>query len=177
MENHYLLGSIWLFTHIYPWLVTCLVVVFSTGAILFIRWRTEGRVYDKALSSTPGDLFLAIYCGLIAYICQQGVPPGLHLQLWWHCVLLLAWPVLATFLMGFALRQSEASRRFTLRPANTYHNLVVVPVLGYLVSSTLPILWPHEGYLDLQFCAYTCLLIWVALLAWDITHDNLVQEK
>lgn len=168
-------GSIWLFAHTPCWLVFVGVVALSTGMVLLIRQLTEGEVYDKARSSTPGDMFLATYCAVIAWICQHDLPIGLHMWPLWHIGVSVIVMAAAIVLHANAIIQGGASRRWTMLPTQQYHNFVVVPCLSYLIVSTLPIVFCHSHFW-LSFASFVCLIAWAGLVAWDVGNDNMVQR-
>lgn len=169
-------GSVWLLANIPWWLAFLGIVICSTGVVLLLRWITEGEIYDESWSSMPGDMYLAGYCCLVSYLLRQDLPAGLHLVPAWHVLVAFAMGLIGGSLHYLYLRQGGDSRRWNMLPTQWYHNLVVVPLLGYIIVSTLPVLW-YGNYPRLQLAALGCLLVWAALVAWDIKHGRLVQKK
>jgi hypothetical protein len=168
-------GSVWLLANV-PWyfIVPC-VIGLSTGMVLLIRWLTEYEFYDNALSSMPGDSFLAVYCGFIGWICQHDLPQGLHMKPMWHVDIFAVAIIIAISLHVLAIARGGASRSWTMLPTQWYHNLVVLPLLLYAILSTLPILW-NGNYVWPQLSALNCLFAWGGLFVWDIANGNLVQK-
>jgi len=166
------IGSIWLLSEL-PWWIVVLAVCATSGIALAIRWLTEKEFYNKSLAAIPGDLFLALYCGIVAYICQNNKLEYL-LQLYaWHLATFILC-ILVSIGLHITALTNESSRRFTMLPAQWYHNLFVVPLLSYVIISTLPIVFSATLA---NLCALFCLVIWTALLMWDIWHDNLIQKR
>jgi len=134
-------GSVWLFSVVPWWLVLIGFLFLSTGMVLILRLIHEGKCYDRARSSTPGDLFLTSYCATIACFIQSiGVPKnGWHNYWVWHLVVFVTMTIVANLLHFSAIRRGGAEREFTNLPAQMWHNLIVVPWLGYAIVSTLPI--------------------------------------
>lgn len=157
-----------------PWLVVLVVIAGSTGGVLLFRWLFERELYERSRASVPGDQFLALYCGIIAYIYQTDLPSGWYLDWQWMFGLRIFCVSAAVGLHWLAMRNLR-SRAFSCLPAQIYHNLFVVPMLLYIVLSTLPMLYLGR-FLWLQLAALACLLIWAGLLVWDIRHGNLVQK-
>lgn len=167
-----MLGSIWIASHVSWWIIVCVVIASTTGTTYIIRKITEGRLYDVAYSSMPGDLSLALYCGMIAGICQKAIPEGLHTALLFHEITFAAsmFAGIIIHILGLSL---EKSRDWNLMPAQWYHNLLVIPIFSYAITSTLPILW-HAGDIPLAASAIGCLLLWLFLFICDLTQGNLM---
>jgi hypothetical protein len=171
-------GSVWFLSNFPDWLVFLDIVFLSTGMVLLLRWWWEDKIYDKARSSTPGDLFLAGYCAnMAAYLQIVGLPKtSCFTGPAWHWTVLVGMITIAISLHVGAIARGGAERRWTMLPAQWYHNLVVVPLLAYLIVSTLPILWYGDSA-QLWTGAVICFGTWTGLVVWDIKHDNMVQVK
>lgn len=176
MPVQHRVGSLWLLTVMPWWLLIVTLVMGTSGIIYLIRLTWEGWVPDKSRASMPGDMFLAVYCGIIAWICQQKITQGWLTNIYWHRGIAALCVLAGLMAMYSGMTQSAASRRWTLRPANIYHNLIVIPLFAYIIVSMAPILWA-PGHTFPKIGALACLLVWVGLLIWDIQHDNLVQIK
>ncbi|MGW1914353.1 hypothetical protein ACWCQS_27405 [Streptomyces sp. NPDC002076] len=59
--------------------------------------------------------------------------------------------------------------------ANNYHNLAVVPVLGYFVISTIPVVLRSPR--RTKAAAGALLLTWLGLLILDISQGNLQNNS
>ncbi|WP_275560749.1 hypothetical protein [Streptomyces sp. 5-6(2022)] len=59
--------------------------------------------------------------------------------------------------------------------ANSYHNLVVVPILGYFVISTIPIVL--RSHRRTKAAIGALLLAWLGLLIFDISQGNLQENS
>ena len=171
-------GSVWFLSIVPYWLVLVGIVFLSTGMVLLLRLITEGKIYDRARSSTPGDLFLAGYCATVAcYLQAVGVPEnGWHLYPLWHWAVFGIVAIGAIFLHTSAICRSGTERRFTMLPAQWWHNLIVVPVVGYTIISTMPIVVVASNS-ALWTLTTICLSTWEGLVVWDIFRGNMVQIK
>ena len=165
-------GSVWLLLHLSAPYIPFIMFGVSTAAILVIRRITEGRVYDKARSSTLGDTFLSIYCGLIALTIQYELPPGLHMMPWWHFGVSVLAVCSGIALHVTGILRGGAWKRFNLLPTQWYHNMIVVPLFGYMVVSTLPVIF-QTTHLIVSIVAGSFVFAWTALLAWDIFNGNI----
>ena len=169
-------GSIWFACHVEWWRIAVIVVVLSTGMIWCIRYTTEGRWYDVALSSVPGDAFLALYCGIVAYMHRNNSLPGIHTIPMFHALCAWAGCIAGIMIQREGLLKGGIQRQWNEFPVQWYHNLFVVPVLAYAVTSTLPILfYQTNSQPQLTCAAFMCLCIWFFLFLWDVGH-NLTDE-
>ena len=169
--------SIWVATHYPPAMIAVTLFFLTTGMILFIRKVDERKVYDVAFSSFPGDASLALYCGVIAEICQRQLPDGIHMTPEWH---------MATFIISIAagltihcvgsLLLGAQSSHWNALEAQKYHNIVVIPLLTYSVTSTLPILW-YEKTSPPVISAFGFLLFWIFAFFIDLARGNLDPSK
>ena len=112
----------------------------------------------------------------MAYHFQTiGIPVfDTHLYAVWHLLVLTITMIVAPLLHISAIRRGGAERKFTLLPAQWWHNLIVVTLFAYTIISTLPLFLLFEDDW-LLFGALMCLVAWAELLHWDKKHNRLVQ--
>lgn len=156
-----------------PWWGVTLIVLSISGLVLPLYLATEGRLFLKSRAAIPGDLFLAAYCGIIAWMSKDGVPSGIHTNHVWHLIVALLSLSIGLLLFGLSVK---SGKRWGTIPANLYHNLAVVPILGYIIVSTLPLLFYFEELEIWKAAASSCISVWLSLLFWDLWNDNLDQS-
>ncbi len=171
-----MLPSIWIATHAPWWIVMIATICITTGLLYLIRWKTEGVIYDVAFSSCPGDASLALYCGLVAGMCQHELPKGVHTEAWYHITVAILALVVGIAIQYFGLKNGKESNSWNNLPAQWFHNLFIVPVLSYAVVSTLPVAW-HSTNLPLATSAFGCALLWLILFAIDAAEGSLDPYK
>lgn len=165
-------GSVWILQRVHPGIILNTTAIGSTGTILALRLLFEGRLYDHSRSSMPGDFLLAIYLtNLGLEFRKSGIPRGIHWSTRWHRVILSSSVVIGTALQLAAWR----SHGYRETPANTYHNLIVVPALTYMVVTLLPILTKSQISRNGRF-AMIALFGWIALLIYDMRCGNLSKN-
>lgn len=127
-------GSAWLLGRMRPATAFLAGVAISNGAVGALRLCFEGRWYDRALSSAVGDPALSCYFAAASVAVRRAGASGGLRNRRWHCV-----TVAGAVLLGVAaqIRAVRVGGR-PQTPADTYHNLVVVPVYTYAIVSTAP---------------------------------------
>ncbi|QDQ09479.1 hypothetical protein [Streptomyces spectabilis] len=155
-----------------PGVVFITGVVLSNGMVSTLRILTEGRFYDYSLASLPGDALISLELACVAgYLRSPGIRSDLHGSRTWHAVTLGTW-----LAMGGVLHVIAVQKRGGMETAaNTYHNLAVVPLFGYAVLSTAPLLWAMKSRRAGGW-AVACLVGWVTLLVIDIQLGNLSRN-
>ncbi|MFJ9147020.1 hypothetical protein ACIRP7_02885 [Streptomyces sp. NPDC102270] len=165
-----LVGGAWLLRRVPPFWVAVGVALFSFCMIGILRLVSEGRYYDYALSSQFGDVMIALELAIISWILRKELPdnPGPLGNAGWHLTV-----GLLCFFAGLSLFLWSDGGSSTV--ANSYHNLMVVTFLSYLVISTFPILLASRDLFKLA--ATFCLLGWLTLVLYDVSHGNLTQNS
>lgn len=126
------------------------------GIVLALRGRFEGRPYNPAYSSWLGIQLLIAILVDAAYTLQHVEPSGFIAT--------------ASFQWIFGgIATLYALWRLTIydNPADKYHQLVVMPLLIWLLGTTVPFLW-SQGYLQKSFVVVV-LGMFAALIIIDRT--------
>ncbi|MFJ1708558.1 hypothetical protein [Kitasatospora sp. NPDC088346] len=162
------IGSAWVLRKLPPW-ATGLIALSFVLIVGILRLAIEGRYYDYALSSLPGDFLIAIELALIGRMLRDaGGSLPLAGSVAWHSI------VGATSLaVGIVLYVRSGLTEETV--ANSYHNLVVVPILSYSVISTIPVLL--QGKRLRALTALVCLLAWLGFFIYDVSNGNLQKNS
>jgi hypothetical protein len=167
------IGSIWLLKRLTPVSALILTILFSSGVVGVLRLLFEGAYYDRSLASLPGDCLLGAYLAIVAWVIRnKTIPYGVHASRFWHAAVAAVSLAVAMGLHARAL--SAGSGQETV--ANTYHNLVVLPVLSYLVVSAAPALFKTR-VLKAKVFAAVFVAGWLALLLYDIVVGNLQENS
>jgi hypothetical protein len=172
-------GSVAVLNRLPPIAVFVLSVLFTNVAVGVLRLVFEGQYYDRSLASSPGDDILGVYLGLASYIIRREdyIPdssglPGLASRRLWHYSV-----AFASLLAGIGLESVSvcfSAGGETL--ANTYHNLIAVPVIGYFVVSASPV-FGENGVRRARILAAICLCCWISLLIYDVKEGNLQKNS
>lgn len=173
------IGSVAILGRLKPSFVLILTILLSNGVVGALRVITEGTYYDRSLASRPGDALLGVYLAAASWIIRRDekAVPDQHLQVnaeasrTWHCAT-ASGALLAGVILRFLAMKSHGGRE---TPANTYHNLIVVPLLTYFVASVLPVV-ANTRQRKAQIIAVIGLLGWLCLLIWDIKAGNLQRN-
>lgn len=172
------IGSVAFLGRLKPWAVLTLTILLSNGAVGALRVITEGAYYDRSLASRPGDALLGIYLAAASWIIRRDYsapdkhrPVGIEGSWLWHYA-----TAGAGLLAGVVLQFVAIASHGRQTPANTYHNLVVVSVLTYLVISVSPVV-AKTPQRKAQIIAVIGLLSWSGLLVWDIKAGNLQRNN
>lgn len=123
-------GSFALLASLPLWLTLVLLEVLSLFVMLYIRKRTEGRAYNPALSSRIGIQLLILIVLVAAWSFKSG---GVESNIFSGSVWQYVVGVLAILYGGWRMTIPE-------NPADKYHQLVVIPIMIWLVGTTLPYL-------------------------------------
>jgi hypothetical protein len=146
------------------------VCVFTILPIAVLRHATEGHYYDYAWSSIPGDFLIALELALLGWEMRTaGNVARLTTSTVWHASV-------ATLCMAAGVVLYARSDPPQETVANSFHNLVVVPLLSYVVISTTPNLARGKFSLRKMF-AVVCLLTWMALFSYDLATGNLQKNN
>lgn len=171
-EERQPIGSIWFLTQRHPGLVLTTIILGSTGVVLVLRAVFEGRLYDYSRSSFPGDILLGVHAAVLAFgLRKNGMPNGIHESRKWHS-LVLSSSIIGGIVLQFGALISHGGRDTV---ANIYHNLVVIPALGYLIVSSLPVLIAQRRRQSSRLAA-VALLGWVVFAIYDLRHGNLTKN-
>ena len=131
-------GGIYGFLRYTDWPIF-LVFLFMTCylAIYLIRWKTEGRPYNIAMSSVIGipALIFAIHFGIFL-LRKHGLPVILNGSYVW---IILALSV-ASGPVALAIVYFQSGRNWKAQTyADLYHNAVVVPVMIFFLFTLVPV--------------------------------------
>lgn len=152
-----------------PWWVLyifgpALLYYISIEAVLELRWFFQGLRYNVSLASSWGDVALGAFAFIAVYQIRQGARNGLLDSGKWHLAVAAFW-ILAGLIM-FITGEKEVG--------DVYHNVLVLPLLGYLVVSMAPVLL--EMSWKMRLIEVALLLVWVVLIAYDIKTGRLDQK-
>lgn len=138
------------------WLLFVGLELVCFGGMLAIRKATEGLAYNPAYSSFIGIQFFLIAIVLeAAYNLRHSAPSGTIAS--------------GTFqwIVGSVAILYALWRLFVYdNPADKYHQLVVMPLLIWLLGTTVPFLWTH-GETD-QIIVISLLGAFTCLVAIDV---------
>lgn len=152
------------------WFTFAVVFFLCIGILPLGRRYFEGFPYNIALSSAYGDVAL-IVCVMIGTTVLQraGAPEWLHRYQLAIGVVSVGVGIFDATVIAGGFRKNTV--------IDNYHNVVVVPLLLYLVLFTeLPIVF-DRGKLA-EFSGFLiCGGIWVATLVYDWTEGRLQQTK
>jgi hypothetical protein len=164
--------------HWHPALLALTAIAVSPGVHLLASPLLEGRTVtwrDDYAAVLIGDPLLAVAAGLGASISQPGGPHGWPASWIAGC----AWLAGGWTFGWWQSRHELAAARYTrgqiLSPTKLWHQFIVYPLLGYLVTAAV---WSGLGAADtparhLQAAVIiACTATW-AVLAWDaIRHPK-----
>lgn len=142
-------------------------LVMHTGRDLF-----EGLGYQVAYSAKVGDAALFGVVFIVATILQRGniVLPGWLMETHVHLLL-----VVGCCLLGYVVNRMTLESRLG-QAMDTYHDLVIAPMILYFAITLLPVIW--LGGTTTERAATICfVLIWVALVVYDIKSDRMNQRQ
>ena len=155
-----------------PPLTGFVLAILCTGVLFIGREYFEGLPYNVSLASQHGDLALIACVVMAAVILKQ---PDLQLAPWltrWQAHLVCA---LAAIAAGVAFQAINMIMGQKSEWIDTYHNFMVLPLLMYLLATTLPVLWINGSRTD-KAISVCLLLFWFGLLVYDINHHRLNQR-
>ncbi len=139
------------------------IVVLPVGRLFF-----EGHAYNVSLASKYGGMAL-IFCILIGTVVLRGQSsiPG-----WFGSgsfqIALAMICVIAGVVSNNYLNAKEVM--------DIYHNMFVLPLLAYLILSTVPVVFKYGTARDKK-AAVAFIVIWAAFGLYDIATGRLDQPK
>lgn len=139
--------------------------VLSVGIIFVGRRILEGRFYNVAFSSWVGDAFLI---GII--LITKGVltrDSASSYSLCWHAA-----AIVSSLLVGILVNWIVPAKQWM----DIYHNLVVIPLLFYLVVFVSSYTILFHGSPMQKVVAAACFIMWFALAVYDWTSGRIDQR-
>jgi hypothetical protein len=172
MKTNSTIGSVWLLEKLPPkWIFAIFAV--CVGIVPLLRIVFERKYYDYSFASMPGDVLLLIYLVLVSWCLHKTKPGnGLYRSKVWHLLTFIGWLAIGITLQMRAWHVHGGKETV----ANSFHNVVVVSLLGYTIVSTLPLLVNKNWLRSARAMAFACLLGWFGLLLYDIQHGNLEKN-
>ena len=167
------MAGIYGFLHWFPmWATAFLLYFFCIGILFIIRDYFEKLPYNISVASQQGDPAL-IGCILIGVeiIKKQTV-------LAWWLDLPFQFILLGSSIIVGAVYQLLYSIKAILwkTVADSYHNVIVAPLLVFLLGATLPVVILYGSKIDTIFSALL-FLIWAVTLSFDNETGRLQQQK
>lgn len=145
-------------------LVGTILYTFCVGIVFVGRGYFEGRMYNIALSSYIGDTFLIAIVLIAKGILERDKTSLLNLN--WLISIGLS------LLVGILVNWTVPAKQMM----DIYHNLVVIPLLFWLVVfvSSQPIVF-HGSTME-KIGAAMCLVMWLVLAAYDWSSGRIDQR-
>jgi hypothetical protein len=149
------------------WLTFAVLYFLCIGVLHIGRWVFEGRAYNTSFTSEYGDVAL-ITVVLIGMTVMKNQP-----------MVSGVWGVLdfQVTLAGMCLIAGLASNYYlnAKEVMDIYHNMFVLPLLAYLILSTVPIVFKYGTTRDKK-AVVAFIVIWAAFGLYDIATGRLDQR-
>ncbi len=147
------------------WVILACLIATLYVPIYAGRWILEGFPYNVSTSAMFGDAALTVYIILAAEVLKR--EPALP-----------QWTTNASFnfICIFAGVAAFLTAPYAAKAMDQYHNWFIVPVMAYLIASTLPVVF--LGGIRGEICASVgFFLVWGGFLWFDIHHHLLNQRE
>jgi hypothetical protein len=150
------------------WLTFAVLYFFCIGILHIGRWAFEGHAYNTSFASEYGDIALitVVLIGVTVLRFQShitGVLENLDFQ-----VILAGVCLIAGLASNYYLNAKEVM--------DIYHNMVVFPLLAYLVLTTVPVIFKYGTTLE-KTAIVVLIVIWALLGVIDIATGRLGQRN
>jgi hypothetical protein len=134
-----------------------------------LRYAYEGRAYDVALSSKIGDICLAGFICIGAYIIKQPQfdPPTWMEGLWFQFGMAL-FSILCGILCLILIKPEYEG--------DMYHAIWVIPFFIYFLCITSPVLYLY-GNMWQKVLGISFVFVWLLLVIYDIQTGRMEQRK
>ena len=150
------------------WLTFAVLYFLCIGILHIGRWAFEGHAYNTSLASEYGDVALitVVLIGVTAMSRQShitGVLGVLDFQ-----VTLVGMCLIAGLASNFYLNATEVM--------DIYHNIFVLPLLAYLILTTVPVIFKYGTALE-KTATVISIAVWTLPGLVDILTGRLDQRQ
>lgn len=155
-----------------PILATAAVLLSIVSlALLVLRDIFEGMPYNVAYSSAIGDVALIFGILIAVTILKRGPSFPFMMTADAQSLLAMVFPVCVIFSIVTAINGTRSHQ-----VADFWHDFIIAPTLIFLVTALAPIIWTNGTRIE-GLVALGCLLLWVALVIFDIQTGRMDQRK
>ena len=156
----------------WPIALTVGILIALLQGIYLGRDKDEGLPYNVALSSYIGEYALIVVSIVAMGILRDGRAskiPGWLQNDQAHVIILVG-----SVFIGVVASVTTLRSRWG-QATDIYHDVIVAPVLLYLMVTLLPVI--ELNGTDGEFWATFCLvMLWVYTVAFDVKHDRMKQR-
>ncbi len=166
-------GIYWFLWQCPMWAIALALCFLIIGILFIIRdWR-EGLPYNISVASQQGDLALIgiILIG-VEILKRQTFSASWMGNFNFQLILLL---VSVIFGIVYQWIVVVSSKRWGTA-ADAFHNLLIAPLLVFMLGSTVPVILSCGTRLEWNFAIFL-LSVWLATLVFDWVHGRLQQTK
>jgi hypothetical protein len=149
------------------WLMFAVLYVLCIAILHIGRWAFEGHAYNTSFASEYGDIALitiiligatvlkgqSSVSGVLGFLVFQGTVAGMCL--------------IAGLYSNYFLNAKEVM--------DIYHNMIVLPLLAYLLLTTVPVIFKYGTPLE-KTAVVILIVIWALLGYYDIATGRLDQR-
>jgi hypothetical protein len=155
------------------WFLAVVMIFFGWGVLFLFRNHFEGLAYDISFASVIGDTGLIGIVMIAAEIIKgQGAVPANWLRsLHFHFFC----GVLAIALGIILLAKVNREKGWLGEYADQYHNIVIVPMLAYLLLTLLPVVFIYGSDVEKAATVFF-LILWFSLVFFDFKTKRLDQQ-
>ena len=166
MKTRY--GSHYLLTNMPVWAIAMALYFVTKGVLYVIRDVSEGIPYDISYASVPGDMGLIGVVLVASAVLQRerDIAPIWTSRLTYHALSIAICIGIGLVLKALALLSY---------PADVYHNVVIVPLLLYLLMTSLPVIFAIGRRYERVGCVLL-LSLWVGCFVFDLETGRLQQR-
>lgn len=153
-----------------PIWATALILYFVTaGGIFLLRDKCEGLYYNTSYSAVLGDGALVV---VVLMACGMLQRAGLFLPEWAQSRWFEWFAFLSSTAVGTVWWEIDRPQQW----GDTYHHLVIAPIMVYLAAILLPVFYYNATRVEIIFIC-SLVSVWALLFVYDIRHERLDQRK
>lgn len=174
MENYY--GSYALLASLPIWQIVIIFYLLTLFVIDAGREKLEGFSFNVSHAARYGDVGLLIFVLIGATLLHELAPIQI-INSWWGTSDFQIFCGVASIAIGignevFVLWQHKW--KFG-QLVDEYHNIFIVPLFLYCLSTLAPIIWIYGGNMEIGATLFF-LLLWLVLMIYDIKAGRLDQR-
>jgi hypothetical protein len=166
MKN--LIGGYWVLVNLPIWATAIILYMITLGAIFVLRDKFEGLFYNTSYSAMLGDGALLVVVLMAAEILKRGV-----LLPEWAQGTKFHWVAVC---LGVVLGIVWYTMDDPVQWADSYHHLVIAPLLCYLGITLLPVIFRNGTRVEV-ISTLVLVALWATLVVYDSKTGRLDQRN